>query len=120
VVSPVPLVTDQSVSAQPWLGVGIYEKSNLKFKLLPQCSGFVDCIFETLFIEITTPNSEKLIFGSVYRPGKKHPNLSASDQLTQFNELLNLTSVMNYLCLIPLSTLLAILILMFLNIANST
>jgi exonuclease III len=70
-------------------GVAIYVKSSIKFSPLPQLSVFVDRVFESIFIEITPPNSSKIIVGSAYRPGTKHPNLSSADQFSQFIDLLS-------------------------------
>jgi hypothetical protein len=69
-------------------GVGIYVKTEFNFIILPQLSVYVDRVFESLFIEITM-NSNKIIIGSVYRPGTKHPGLSSNEQFSQFTDLLS-------------------------------
>ena len=68
-------------------GVAIYVKNNLNFKRLPQFSLCVDRILEALFVEIITPENKKIIVGSVYRPGTKHPQLTFTEQYSQFSEL---------------------------------
>jgi hypothetical protein len=69
-------------------GVGMYIKDGIKFNLLPALSVFVDRVFESLFVEIHPKNSKKIIVGTVYRPGSKHPNQSSSEQFNQFMDLL--------------------------------
>jgi len=68
-------------------GVGIFVKSNLKFKLLPEYSIFVDRIFETIFMEVILPNNSKYIIGSVYRPGSTHPTLTPLELFNEFSDL---------------------------------
>ena len=91
-----PLIFKLRSSAQGG-GVGIFIKDNLKFKLLPEKSIFVERLFEAIFVEVELPSQSKIIIGSMYRPGTKHPTLSLSDQMSQFLDLLsnlcnNLTS----------------------------
>jgi hypothetical protein len=70
-------------------GIGIYVRSNLKFNVLPNVSIFIDRILESLFIELFLPNKQKIVIGSIYRPGSTHPNLT---QLQAFNEFIDLFS----------------------------
>ena len=72
-------------------GVGIYVHNSLSFKPLPHYSIFVDRILETLFLEISLPDNNKFIIGSIYRPGTKFPGLNFSSQFSQFSELLTNT-----------------------------
>ena len=69
-------------------GVGLYFKKEVKFKILPQKSVFVDQILETIVAEIILPLGKKAVVASIYRPGTNHPTLSQSDQFTQSMELL--------------------------------
>jgi len=57
-------------------GVGIYVKSDILVKQLPEFSVFADRILETIFVEITLPNNTKYTIGSIYRPGATHPTLT--------------------------------------------
>ena len=59
-------------------GIGIYIKLKFSFSILNELSIFVDRIFESLAIEVTI-NSRKVIIGSMYRPGTKHPTLTFDD-----------------------------------------
>jgi len=69
-------------------GVGIYIKDHINFKVLDGLSVFVDRIFESIFIEVSLPDSnKKILIGSVYRPGSAHPTLSNTEQFTQFIEI---------------------------------
>ena len=47
---------------------------------LNQYSVFHDCVFESLFIEITDDNNQKIVIGSVYRPGTICPGLNFTEQ----------------------------------------
>jgi endonuclease/exonuclease/phosphatase family metal-dependent hydrolase len=67
-------------------GVGIFVKKNLKFKLLPEKSVFVDRVLESIFVEIEFDRNNTCIIGSVYRPGS-HPDLTENEQFTQFTDL---------------------------------
>ena len=82
-----PIVTNVRNSAKGG-GVGIYVHDSLNFRILPQCCISLDRIFETLFIEITLADKNKIVVGSVYRPGTKLPGLKFSSQFLQFTELL--------------------------------
>ena len=66
-------------------GVGIYIKKGILYKKLTEKSVFIDKVFESLFIEISSP---KAIVGSIYRPNSKHQNLTANEQIGQFQDLL--------------------------------
>ena len=46
-------------------------------------------IFESLFIEINLLGNNKIIVGSVYRPGTKVPGLTFTQQFSQFSEILS-------------------------------
>ncbi len=50
---------------------------------------FHDRLLECIIIEITLNNSNKFIFGSVYRPGTNHPTLSQNNQFNQSLELID-------------------------------
>jgi len=77
-------------------GVGIFVKSDINFCVNPIFSIFHDRIFECIMIEILMNNGKKLLIGSLYRPGTKHPNLLMSEQNEIFFELLsNLLSGIN-------------------------
>ena len=68
-------------------GVGLYIRSDLKFKLIPEYSIFIDKVIETIFVEIEVNEKKKIIVSSVYRPNGPHPNLTQSQQLDQFYEM---------------------------------
>jgi len=68
-------------------GVGIYVKNHLQFKVLHECSIFMDRILESLFIEIALPNNSKFIIGTLYRPGATHPTLTPQELFHEFIEL---------------------------------
>ena len=70
-------------------GVGIYVKNHLTFNVLNQYSIFIERIFESIFVEISLPNSKKIVIGSVYRPGTKFPGLTFTQQFAQFSETLS-------------------------------
>ena len=72
-------------------GVGIYVKQHLSFKILKQYSTFVERIFESLFIEISLPNSKKVVIGNIYRPGTAVPGLNFTQQFAQFFEIFSNT-----------------------------
>jgi hypothetical protein len=69
-------------------GVGIYLKKGIIFKILPDKSTFIEKLFESIFIEVTTLKGKKLIVGSIYRPNTNYYNLTSAEQFTQFNDLL--------------------------------
>jgi len=68
-------------------GVGIYIRKDLKFKLVPEYSIFIDKVIETIFVEIEVNEKKKILVSSVYRPNGPHPNLTHTQQLTQFCEM---------------------------------
>jgi len=68
-------------------GVGIYVKNHLQFKVLHECSIFMDRILESLFIEIALPNNSKFTIGTLYRPGATHPTLTPQELFHEFIEL---------------------------------
>ena len=70
-------------------GVGFYLKKSVKFKQLDDISIFIDKVIETFFIEVEICSNKKIIIGSIYRPNSSTINISASDQLSQFNDSLN-------------------------------
>jgi hypothetical protein len=61
-------------------GVGIYVKLDLKYTTLPQKYIYLDCIFESIFIELESSPNTKSTIGSVYRPGTKHPSMTSTQQ----------------------------------------
>ena len=67
-------------------GIGIYVKSKFSFNILNEMSIFADRIFESLAIEVSV-NSRKVIIGSMYRPGTKHPTLTYDENFKEFMEL---------------------------------
>ena len=69
-------------------GVGIFVKNGINFNVLKQYSIFSERIIETLFVEILDGSNQKIIIGSVYRPGTKCPGLSFTEQFAQFSDLL--------------------------------
>ena len=69
-------------------GVGIFIKTGISYSIDTASTVFHDRVFETLIIEININNS-KLIIGSLYRPGSKHPTLSQLEQYDLFFELLS-------------------------------
>jgi exonuclease III len=69
-------------------GVGIYLKSGLSYNVLKDKSIFIDKLYESLFIQITTDVGKKIIIGSLYRPNSNYSNLTATEQYNQFTELL--------------------------------
>jgi hypothetical protein len=70
-------------------GVGIYVKLDLKYTTLPQKYIYLDCIFESIFIELESSPNTKSIIGSVYRHGTKHLSMTSTQQYKQFVELLS-------------------------------
>ena len=72
-------------------GVGIFVKKDIVFNVLKQYSVFSERIFESLFIEITNDNNQKVVIGSVYRPGTKCPGLTFNDQFAEFSDILSNT-----------------------------
>jgi hypothetical protein len=76
-------------------GVGLYVSSELNFSVLAVQSIFIDRIFESIMVEIEFSRNQKIVVGSLYRPGN-HPVLTPKDQFTQFCDLLtNLFDNMN-------------------------
>jgi exonuclease III len=76
-------------------GVGLYVRSELNFSVLAVQSIFIDCIFESIMVEIEFSRDQKIVVGSLYRPGN-HPVLTPKDQFNQFCDLLtNLFDNMN-------------------------
>ena len=69
-------------------GVGLFFKKQVKFKILPEKSVFVDQILETLVAEFFLPSGKKAVVASIYRPGSNHPTLSQTEQFSQSMELL--------------------------------
>ncbi len=78
-------------------GVGIYLKNGIKGTIDIKTSIFCEKVFESLVMEITF-NKNKIIVGSLYRPGTKHPHMTLTEQNNLFLELLSS-------CLCDLSTL---------------
>ena len=72
-------------------GVGIYIKSDYRFKALDTLSIFIDRIYESLFIEVWLTNTKKIIIGNVYRPAVNHPSFTSYEQYNQFIELFSNT-----------------------------
>jgi hypothetical protein len=70
-------------------GVGIFVKNDIVYNVLNQYSVFYERILETLFIEITNENNQKIVIGSVYRPGTKCPGLNFTEQFAQFSDILS-------------------------------
>jgi len=70
-------------------GVGIYVKSNIEFSVEPVLSIFHDRVFESIVIEITNQAGNKILVGSVYRPGTKHPTLNFPEQNEIFMDTLS-------------------------------
>jgi len=68
-------------------GVGIFVKSSLKFTVNPILSVFHDRIFECIVVEVSLQAGRKIIVGSAYRPGTKHPRMSITDQNSIFSDL---------------------------------
>ncbi len=57
-------------------GVGLYLKTDLKFKILDEKSLFFDHVLESICAEITLPSTKKIAIVSLYRPAAGHPTLS--------------------------------------------
>ena len=70
-------------------GVGIFVNKQLKIKQLDEFSIFIDKVIESVLVEIELPNKKKIVVGSIYRPNSAYINLTASQQLDQFNEAIN-------------------------------
>ena len=68
-------------------GVGFYFKNNLRFKILPDKSIFINRVFESIFAKVWINNNKKVVIGNIYRPSVNHPTLSSSQQFDQFFEL---------------------------------
>ena len=68
-------------------GVGLYLKTDLKFKILDEKSLFFDHVLESICAEITLPSTKKIAIVSLYRPAAGHPTLSPVFQFDQFIEL---------------------------------
>ncbi len=69
-------------------GVGIYIANHINAVYEPSISFFCDRIFETIFIELTISSNKKIILGSAYRPGSKHPSMNSGQQFESFMESL--------------------------------
>ena len=69
-------------------GVGIYVRDGIKFSHLPECSIFVERIFESIYIEVSTEDNKKIIIGSVYRPGTGCPGITFTEQFSRFSDTL--------------------------------
>ncbi len=67
-------------------GVGFYIKTGISYCIDIASTVFHDRVLETLIIEINL-NNNKLLIGSLYRPGSKHPTLTQSEQYELFFEL---------------------------------
>ena len=74
-------------------GVGIFIKNSIKFRHLPEISVFVDKVIETIFVEVEVNSKLKIIVGSIYRPNSASINITATEQLSTFNE--NLTTILS-------------------------
>ncbi len=67
-------------------GVGFYVKQGINYHVDLARSIFLDRILESLVIQINI-NNETFAIGSIYRPGSKHPTLSAKEQNDTFFEM---------------------------------
>ena len=59
------------------------------YNVLNQYSIFHNRIFESLFIEITNDSNQKIVIGTVYRPGTKCPGLNFTEQFAKFSDILS-------------------------------
>ena len=71
-------------------GVALYLSDCFKFTVLDEITLMNDFI-ESLFVEITVPNSKNIIVGIIYRP----PNSNSNDFLTSLTSLLSNTLFVN-------------------------
>jgi len=69
-------------------GVGIFVKYGINFVIDPVLSVFHERVYESIVGEIDFGNNKKIIVGSAYRPGTKHPDLPVSDQKNIFLDLI--------------------------------
>jgi len=69
-------------------GVGIYIRNVLTGIFDAGLSVFHDRIFESIFVELQTSTGNKIIVGSVYRPGANHPTLNVNQQFDASMDLL--------------------------------
>jgi hypothetical protein len=73
-------------------GVGFYIKNDIKYKILPDLSPFIDKIFESITIEIVLKN-KKCILCNYYRSPSLIQNMTSNDQMTEFVDIIdNLSS----------------------------
>jgi hypothetical protein len=73
-------------------GVGFYIKNDIKFKLLPDLSPFIDKIFESTTIE-TIINNKKCTLCNYYWSLSPVQNMTSNDQLSEFVDVVdNLSS----------------------------
>ena len=72
-------------------GVGIYVRNGLSFNILKPFTLSIERIFESIFIEIVTPSNQKIVIGSIYRPGTKYPGLTFTEQFSEFSDTLSAT-----------------------------
>ena len=99
--------------------MGIYVRDGIKFSHLPECSIFVERIFESIYIEVSTEDNKKIIIGSVYRPG-----ILAVRELLSRNSFLvfrtlSLIPCQSYLLARTRSLFMVILTSMFLSLAKT-
>jgi hypothetical protein len=69
-------------------GVGIFVKNGLSFKISKAKSIFIPKLYESIFIDVTLGSGKKLCIGNIYRPNSKYSSLTATEQFTQFNDIL--------------------------------
>ena len=70
-------------------GLGFYISSHIKFKILNDISVFHEKIFESIFLELQFPDNTKLIVGNVYRSPSPVPNLTQTEQLNMFTDIMS-------------------------------
>lgn len=64
-------------------GVGLYINNKFSSKILESSSVFVENIYESLAVQVETPDRKKFIAVSMYRPNR-HTTLTQSEQIEQF------------------------------------
>jgi hypothetical protein len=69
-------------------GGGIFVKNSPPFKVIAVKSCFIDKLFESTFIGITTVKGRKILIGNIYRSSSSYSKLSSTEQFEQFNEIL--------------------------------
>ena len=74
-------------------GVGLFIKSDLKFKLRTDLQSPNNKLYESIFAEILQPNSKNIIVGCIYKP----PDTSVSDFNNSINNILSTISFENKL-----------------------